>query len=280
MKTAKLSNINLIVQAIATLAVNSYIVGWFVKPHLYTDKLKGIILPILNCYACPGAVVSCPAGSIQHFAVINAFPYFTIGVLVLFGAFVGRLLCGWACPFGFFQDLLSKIPTPKLRLPKFFIYLKYIFLFTTVFGIPLIISDTVFCKICPQGALEGGIPQMLLNFTELNHLAGTLYFTKLAILIAVIVAALLIKRFFCRAICPVGAFMALFNKTSLLQITVDSDACKSCDLCKKVCPVDIQIYDDPTSAECIRCGRCSTTCTKGAVRFSTLFSKSKAKNFV
>ncbi|RKZ34633.1 hypothetical protein DRQ33_01735 [bacterium] len=269
MKKTKLPIIRWIILAISALLINSYISGWLYKPHLYTGKLKAIILPVLNCYACPGAFPSCPIGTIQHFMVIKFVPLLTLGILIILGALVGRLFCGWACPFGLFQELLHKIPTPKLSMPRWMRFGKYLFLIITVFVVPYIITDTFFCKLCPQGALEGGIPQMLLK-PELRHLAGWLYWTKIAILTITIFLVIFIKRFFCRAICPLGAFLAIFNKISIVQMKVNISQCTQCKLCKKVCPVDINIYEDPNSPECIRCGLC-IGCLNG-VKYSTIFS--------
>ena len=271
MKPKTLPTVRYIILFFSALAINGYFSGWFFKPHLYTGKFKGIIVPVLNCYACPSAIPSCPIGTIQHFMVIGFVPLFALGILIIVGALVGRLFCGWVCPFGFIQELLNKIPTPKWKLPKAFTYLKYFFLVFTVFLIPYLISDTVFCKICPMGALEGGIPQMLLK-PELHHLAGFLYWSKIVILAVTIFLAIFIKRFFCRAICPIGAFFAIFNKISILQMKVHMPKCSTCDVCKKDCPMDISIYDDPNSPECIRCGLCTNSCPFGAVKFTTIFS--------
>ena len=271
MKPKTLPTVRYIILFFSALTINGYFSGWFFKPHLYMGKFKGIIVPVLNCYACPSAIPSCPIGTIQHFMVIGFVPLFALGILIIVGALVGRLFCGWVCPFGFIQELLNKIPTPKWKLPKAFIYLKYFFLVFTVFLIPYLISDTVFCKICPMGALEGGIPQMLLK-PELHHLAGFLYWSKIVILAVTIFLAIFIKRFFCRAICPIGAFFAIFNKISILQMKVHMPKCSTCDVCKKNCPVDMNVYDDPNSPECIRCGLCTNSCPFGAVKFTTIFS--------
>ncbi len=276
MKLKAITRLRTFIQIIAAIITNGYVEGWIFKPHLYVGNIKAILPPILNCYACPGAFPSCPMGSLQHYMVIQAFPYYIIGSMILFGAFIGRLFCAWACPFGLFQDILHKIPTRKFKMPRWFRFCKYAFLILTVFLLPFIISDTVFCKLCPDGALVGGIPQMLLN-SELHHLAGTLFWTKIAILAVIIIVVILINRFFCRAVCPMGAFMAFFNKISLLQMVVDQQACDKCNMCKEVCPVDIAVYESPDSPECIRCGQC-TSCPKGAVRFGTIFSKKRTTN--
>ncbi len=85
------------------------------QAKIYTGKLKNACVPGLNCYSCPGAVGACPIGSLQ--AVIGSWnfkmAYYVVGFLIFIGAMVGRLICGFLCPFGLIQDLLNKIPFPK-----------------------------------------------------------------------------------------------------------------------------------------------------------------------
>ena len=87
------------------------------------------------------------------------------------------------------------------------------------------------------------------------------------ILLAVAVLSVLFYRPFCKWLCPLGAFYALFNKVSLLQMKVDANACISCGKCVKACGMDVDVTKTPDHAECIRCGKCVLTCPTGAVRF-------------
>ena len=107
------------IQAGATLLTNAHITGFFTG-KIYKGNLKGICVPGLNCYSCPGAVGSCPIGSLQ--AVIGSskfrFSYYIVGLLILFGVLFGRLVCGFLCPFGWFQELLHKIPSKKFSTKK------------------------------------------------------------------------------------------------------------------------------------------------------------------
>ena len=102
------------IQALWAFITNSHVTG-FVTGKIYTGKLKNACVPGLNCYSCPGAVGACPIGSLQ--AVIGSWnfkmAYYVVGFLIFIGAMVGRLICGFLCPFGLIQDLLNKIPFPK-----------------------------------------------------------------------------------------------------------------------------------------------------------------------
>ena len=97
--------------------------------------------------------------------------------------------CGWICPFGFFQELVHKVPSPKIKIPHFLTYFRYVVLATTVVALPLLIVDqfgygqTWFCKwICPAGTLEAGIPLMLIK-ADLRPLIGFMYYWKLGLLV-------------------------------------------------------------------------------------------------
>lgn len=101
------------VQGAALLLQNANFRGFFTG-KIYQGKLKRVCVPGLNCYSCPGAVGACPIGSLQN--TLSGwsfrFPYYVMGLLIFFGALLGRAVCGWICPFGLIQELLYRIPLP------------------------------------------------------------------------------------------------------------------------------------------------------------------------
>ena len=52
--------------AAASLIQNAYFKGFFTG-KIYQGPIKNVCVPGLNCYSCPGAVGSCPIGSLQSF---------------------------------------------------------------------------------------------------------------------------------------------------------------------------------------------------------------------
>ncbi|MBN2136730.1 MAG: 4Fe-4S binding protein [Sedimentisphaerales bacterium] len=256
-----------IVQVISATLTNSYI-GSLFTGTIYQGPLKGFCVPALNCYACPLAVSACPIGSIQHFVAHGAYhiTLYAVGIITLVGAAVGRMACGWVCPFGLLQDLLFKVPSRKLTLPRAFSYGKYLALVLLVFIIPLIYKQTWFCKLCPAGGIEGGLPMLALDPT-LRDLIGTMFTVKMLTVILFIVSAILVKRAFCRTACPLGALFSFFNRVSLFRISVDQDACIECDKCRQACPTDIKIYENPDDADCIRCLECKPACPVNAISY-------------
>ena len=106
-----------LIQAIAAVGQNAYLPGFF-RGVIFQGKSKVLCVPGLNCYSCPGALGACPIGALQAALGQRRFPAYVLGTLVLFGVLLGRLVCGFLCPFGLLQDLLDRVPLPKLKVPK------------------------------------------------------------------------------------------------------------------------------------------------------------------
>ena len=273
-----------IIQLYSALLFNVNFKG-FTSGNIYQGKTKKMCVPGLNCYSCPGAIGACPLGSLQgSISADRSTLYYMCGILILFGVMLGRTICGWLCPFGFIQELLYKIKTPKLKknkITRLFSYFKYVVLVFFVIIVPVIYAfrDTplpAFCKyICPAGTFEGGIG-LLANKINASYFSmlGPLFTWKFLILISVCVASVFIFRVFCRFVCPLGAIYGFFNKISFFGIKVDNSKCTNCGLCVSKCKMDIKKVNDH---ECISCGECISVCPTKAISFkgsSLLGSKS------
>lgn len=273
------SNLRLCVQIAFTALTNGYLLG-FTKGKIYQGESKKICVPGLNCYSCPGAVGSCPIGSLQ--AVIGSrnfqFSFYVIGFLMIVGSLMGRFVCGWLCPFGLIQDLLHKIPFVKkireLPFDRYLRWIKYVILAVFVFALQMLLvgesgyGTPWFCKlICPSGTLLGGIPLVAAN-PALQETIGFLFGWKMFILLFVVVLSMCVYRPFCKYLCPLGAIYGMFNRFSLYRYEIDEAKCTKCGLCHKKCDMNVKVYENPNSAECIRCGKCREVCPKGAIQCS------------
>ena len=274
------------VQGGAALLSNLHLPN-FLRGGIYQGKGKAVCVPGLNCYSCPAASGACPIGSFQ--AVVGsskfAFSYYITGFLLLLGVLLGRFICGFLCPFGWFQELLHKLPTRKLSTKRLkpLTYIKYAVLLLAVVLLPALITNDVgmgdpfFCKyLCPQGVLEGAIPLAAVN-SGIRSALGALFSWKLGILITVIVLSVLFYRPFCKWLCPLGAFYALVNRVSLFGMKVDTHKCVSCGKCAKACKMDVDVTKNPDHTECIRCGMCIRACPTKAVSFCYGFGKGKGR---
>ena len=274
------------IQAGATLLTNLHLPN-FLKGNLYQGKGKYVCVPGLNCYSCPGAAGACPIGAFQ--AVVGTskfrFSYYITGILILFGVLLGRAICGFLCPFGWFQELLHKIPSKKLSTQRLkpLRYLKYAILVVMVVLLPILavndlgMSDPFFCKyLCPQGVLEGAIPLALAN-SGIRAALGKLFTWKAFILCTVVLGSVFFYRPFCKWLCPLGAFYALLSRVSLFQMKVDESKCISCGACARACKMDVDITKNANHAECIRCGMCIKACPKNAICYQYGFGDKSKK---
>lgn len=263
------------VQLYTAVLYNAHIRG-FVEGDIYTGKTKAVCVPGLNCYSCPGAIGACPLGSLQNAvsASANRPAFYVVGLLLLFGLTLGRVVCGWLCPFGLIQELLYKIPGKKVKKGRWsrrLSWLKYGVLVVFALAIPAYfalrhVPLPGFCKyICPAGTLEGAVALVLHPANgDLRGLLGSLFLLKLSVMILVLSACAVIHRAFCRFLCPLGAIYSLFARLALLGVRVDPARCSDCGACVRVCPMDIRTVGD---RECVHCGKCISVCGQKAISF-------------
>ena len=262
-----------LVQLYTALMYNAHLRG-FAEGKIYTGPAKSVCVPGLNCYSCPGAVAACPLGALQN--AISASPrrpaFYALGLLLLFGLALGRVVCGWACPIGLLQELLYKLPVPKVKKSRFtraLSWLKYLILAVFVAILPLwyALRDfplPAFCKyICPAGTLQGAVGLLAHPANaELFGLLGAGFTWKFILLVLILTASLFIYRFFCRFLCPLGAIYSLFARAAFAGVRVDAARCTGCGACVRCCPVDIRQVGD---RECVHCTRCMSVCPEQAI---------------
>jgi MauM/NapG family ferredoxin protein len=219
------------------------------------------------------------------------------GVLLALTLVFGRFFCGYVCPLGTLIDLSDFLffgkkhkresidPKPNRRI-KYFVLIGVIaaslvganFL---AFLSPMSIAPRVFTVVLypPLLWLATGttdlLRPMLVNmgfdsFTQLDF--GRLYFdTGIAttVFFAVIIGANYFrKRFWCRYVCPTGAFLSLFSRFGIIKRAV-RHSCADCKLCVSKC--DMRAIDtnhrNTILSECTLCGDCADACKKGDISF-------------
>ena len=182
---------------------------------------------------------------------------------------VGRAFCGWMCPIGTLQDILTgwarrlsgdkKQPRrgikSKARYPiqvpqkvdHWLRYLKYLVLVGVLIASTMTIYPPLW-DFCPARAL--------FSFNLTTPLLWS-------VLITFVITSILVQRFWCKYLCPLGALLAVFNKIAPLRIVIDQDRCTSCHRCEADCPVDIApIPENMRSLECVQCLECIETCSR------------------
>lgn len=274
------------IQLVSLAAMNLHVSG-LLTGRIFTGTSKLFCVPGLHCYSCPSSVLACPLGSLQ--SVISSPGFLAglstgsqqalivlgvLGFILLPGFVAGSIACAYVCPFGLLQELLYRVPSPKLTIPRSWRYGRLVMALLFVLLLPMFLKpspgsagDPWFCKVvCPEGTLTAGWPMALHDGGKTLDL-GFLFGWKSAILVLILLWSVVSKRPFCRVLCPLGAFWGTAGKVSLFRMRVDS-SCIRCDRCKDVCPVDLAIYKHPDSASCIRCGECIRACPVDAISHS------------
>jgi MauM/NapG family ferredoxin protein len=224
--------------------------------------------------------------------------------LLLVGATlaVGRFFCAYLCPLGASIDgfdflFFRKVKRPGLkmdsRLRRWKYYLLVAIIVAALTGVSLVyfldpIAFLTRFYTFVLHPLAVAILNLLLDLirpitrglgwvglSHLNYTQPVYYMTAvtLAIFGAVIALGRLAPRFWCRYLCPLGAFLSLLSPLGVFKRRV-GEACNRCMACKKSCPMGA-IDEDPLkthSPECIQCRACAGICPEKAISFPASFS--------
>lgn len=109
-------------------------------------RMHTVCSPVFHCYSCPLATFACPIGVLANFSAIHLIPFAALGTLIVLGAVLGSFVCGWACPFGFLQDLAHRVPTRKFTLPSWTGYFRYVSLIVLVIAVPFFWARRIRCS--------------------------------------------------------------------------------------------------------------------------------------
>jgi ferredoxin-type protein NapH len=216
-----------------------------------------LIFPGLHCYACPWAVTVCPVGLVQNLVVFGTVPFFWFGAIVAYGLLAGRGFCGWFCPFGTLNDVLS---FRRVKIHRTFSYGKYVVLVGTLIA-AWALADTIFCKLCPAASIEASLPYLFTGVAEVNRP----FLIHMGTLAGTLVGMVLVARFWCRYLCPMGAILSLFNRVSFLHLRWQRNLCDECGACATACPMGIEPHREHDDHNCIKCGECTEACALGSL---------------
>ena len=279
----------------AFVLLNSMLLG---VPSFGTlGSMRWLLLPNASCRYLANAPTNCWFYNLQsgltdgwNDAYVPVLMFVLVVVLLVLA--LGRGWCGWGCPLGYSQYLIgrarAKLGVRYHELPYWAVALldhgKYAIMFVMVVvavsvGIPALGLGTFderlalpFCQVCPGKPLFTGL-QLVVG---LQPFTTSIPFVAILMLVILLVGAFMVRMFWCR-LCPIGAFMALFNRRSLLWLRKDTKKCTKCRVCLRVCPMDIEEifvemdHENVTAPECIMCGRCVESCPEeGCLSFNLL----------
>ncbi len=178
----------------------------------------------------------------------------------------GRFFCGYLCSFGAMGDLMgwisSKIRKKPLQMPpkadrvlKFVKYGVLAFLVIAVWTLGMSIDTSV----SPWNVF--GVLVTLWKGGSVRSLASV----GMLLLVLIFAGSLLVDRFFCRYLCPLGAVFALVSRIRLFRIfKKQPEACGSCRMCTIHCSMGISLNQTERvkDSECIECFRCVDVCPR------------------
>jgi polyferredoxin len=231
---------------------------------------------------------------------------FYLVVFIVLVALLGKLWCGFICPFGLFQDWLTflrrKLGFNSFKIEKNTLnklgYIKYILLAWLIIGPILINMDILhrdfylpFCQMfCP------GKPLLPLFAGELRHFSldttniVTIIVTSTSLFVTGVTLALMLAlpRFFC-TFCPLLSMIHFLKPITLISLKKEPLLCHGCGTCQRVCFMDVEeVYlekekNDVQTVNCINCGECLSSCSaNGALRLTcagkTIVSSSRERS--
>jgi ferredoxin-type protein NapH len=246
-----------------------FLLAWL-DPFLL--RMHGVCSPVFHCYSCPWATFACPIGILAQFSALHVIPYLAAGILLVTGSLFGSLVCGWACPFGFLQDLVARIPIPKLCLPGWLGLTRYAVLAGLVILVPYYYGDDnpwFICRLCPAGALEAAVPYSIQQSIA-NHAVYWPSVNKQVILAVFVLSMLVLRRPWCTLLCPLGAIFGLCNYVSVVFLRFQPHRCNDCELCRDLCKYRGPSERRGSDLRCIRCFEC-TRCQ--ALSVKTIFTR-------
>jgi len=193
--------------------------------------------------------------------------------LIAFGFFIilavvgNKMICGWACPFGAFQELIYSLPILRRIKQK-----KLPFILTNTIRAGLFIAMLLFL-FGVIGDRKGTVIYHYVNPFNLFNLD----FESFSILLTVIIALLgsfIIYRPFCQFVCPFGFVSWIAERFSIFRVQIDHDQCTQCGACIKACPLEAskgRVAGKKIPADCFSCARCLNVCPVDAIQYTSVF---------
>jgi len=180
----------------------------------------------------------------------------------------GRSFCAWACPYHllseFAEMLHLKLASKGLVADHPLDRRMRTVLYVVFAALALATGYTVFETVSPVGIVSRAL---------VYGVSAALAWVGVLLVIEVF----LVRRFWCRYVCPIGLTYGFVGSTSPVKIDYDASLCLHEGNCRAVCLVphvlDFTIKNRAhdvrleAGADCTRCGMCVEACLPGALRF-------------
>jgi len=199
------------------------------------------------------------SGQLPHLHPAAFFLFFAFALITLL---FRKAFCSWICPVGTLSEYLWKFGRRlfgrNFRFPRWIDLalrsLKYLLLSFFACAVATMSAEAIAEFVAsPYGLV---VDVRMLNFFRF---LGT---TTVYVLCGFVLASIFVQNFWCRYLCPYGAFMGLISLVSPARITRNESACIDCAKCAKACPSALAVdrLVQIRSAECTNCLECVAIC--------------------
>jgi len=198
-----------------------------------------------------------------------------VAITVLFG----RAFCGWICPLGTLHQLASWLTRrlrhgPYQRANRWRPHFRLKYLLLLALGIAALAGTGVVGLLDPLSLAMRSFASALLPAVHAAlgtggtrpRTFGGAWLTA-GVFLGLLAANRWIVRWWCRALCPLGALLGLAARTALFRIQVDEERCNACNRCARDCQGGDEPFAKHRVSECHVCLNCLSTCPEGAIRF-------------
>lgn len=190
-------------------------------------------------------------------------------IVTIVTAIAGRFFCGWMCAFGSMGDFLYRMPRLISKNSRQYLlqadpilkWIKYLLLAAIVvliWGLQLVSL--------PTGTNPWDVFGMLAVFGEWPSVSTLMkgWLPAAILLLMIMIASLFVERFFCRYLCPLGAYFSIVSRLRPLSIVKKRDNCGKCTLCTRKCSIGLPLgsMERVTTGECINCMECTLQCPR------------------
>jgi polyferredoxin/ferredoxin len=206
----------------------------------------------------------------------------TVVLTIIFG----RFFCGWVCPFGSVHHFVgflgkrTKSVAQKIQLNK---YRKAQCIKYLVLTLLLIMAAFPSLAATLQTGLLDPIPLVTRSFNLIllpvldrpfNFAAVTARFYEGAWLVftlflAAVLLNLVIPRFYCRFVCPLGALFGVIDRFAVWRIGKNQAECINCKLCEQSCEGGCEPAGNMRISECVLCFNCLDDCKHELLNYQT-----------
>jgi polyferredoxin len=193
---------------------------------------------------------------------LHAAGFFLFVSFLVMSVVFRKSFCSWLCPVGSVSEYLWKLGRATFRrnfqLPRWaditLRSLKYILLGFFAYAVASMSAAAI--------ADFLGSPYALIVDVRMLNFFRYLGSTTAMVILGIMVASIFIKNFWCRYLCPYGAFLGLVSLLSPSRITRNPDTCIDCAKCVKACPSALPVDKliQIRSTECTGCLECVAVC--------------------